>query len=293
MQSSLDGVLLVNKKVGITSYDVIRDIKRCFKEMNIKTKIGHTGTLDPFAEGLLIILLGKYTRMSDYLMNLKKTYSGTFVDGKSTDTLDLDGEINEIKDKISKDDIITNTKNVLGKSMQVPPYYSAVKHNGKKLYEYARKGEKIEKPPREINVYDFKILEYGEEYFFRATVSKGTYIRKLLYDYLVSLGGTCYLTSLKRESMGKFNLNDDIVSEITPNNILDNILKIDDLDLDYDKIELNCEERNKLKNGVRVKTDLMDNEVVLLECEDNVFAFGGISNGMVFTRFFIWGNVWK
>lgn len=287
MQSSLDGILLVYKKAGITSYDVIRDIKRCFKDMNIKTKIGHSGTLDPFAEGLLIVLLGKYTRMSDYLMNLKKTYSGTFIDGKSTDTLDVDGELNETKSKVSKDAVINSVDKLLGKSMQVPPFFSAVKHNGKKLYEYARRGEKIEKPPREINVYDFEISEYKDEYFFKVTVSKGTYVRKLLYDYLNMLGGTCYLTSLRRESMGEFSVYENIIKNITPENILNNILKIDDINLEYETIELDSTKRDKLKNGVRIMTDLEDNEVVLLKCEGKVFAFGGISSGIVFTRFFI------
>lgn len=287
MQSSLDGILLVNKKAGITSYDVIRDIKRCFKNMNINTKIGHTGTLDPFAQGLLIILLGKYTRMSDYLMNLKKTYTGTFVDGESTDTLDIDGVINEVKPKISNEIIINNVSKMLGQSMQTPPYFSAVKHNGKKLYEYARKGEKVEKPPRKINVYEFEVSQSYDEYFFRACVSKGTYVRKLLYDYLNMLGGTCYLTSLKRESMGEFSVYKDTIDSITPENILNNIKTIDDIDLKYETVKLDEISREKLKNGIRVKTDLENKEVVLLKCKNEVFAFGGISDGMIFTRFFI------
>ena len=289
MSSKLDGILLVNKKKGMTSYDVIRKIKFAFKEMDIKTKIGHSGTLDPFAEGLLIVLLGKYTRMSDYLMDLEKTYSGTFIQGVGTDTLDLDGEVIETTKTLEPSVILSNISNFIGEQMQVPPFYSALKHNGKKLYEYARKGENITKPPRKIFVYDLSIKkESSESFTFVTRVSKGTYVRKLIYDYTMSLGVASYLTSLKREKMGEFSLEDArVIEEITPENIEKNLMTIDDINLPYVRITLSEKEREKLSNGIRIDTEREDIDVALLESEGTVFAFGGVKDGQIYTRFFI------
>lgn len=289
MSSNLDGILLVNKKKGMTSYDVIRKIKFAFKEMDIKTKIGHSGTLDPFAEGLLIVLLGKYTRMSDYLMDLEKTYSGTFIQGVGTDTLDLDGEVIETTKTLEPSVILSNISNFIGEQMQVPPFYSALKHNGKKLYEYARKGENITKPPRKIFVYDLSIKkESNESFSFVTRVSKGTYVRKLIYDYTMSLGVASYLTSLKREKMGEFSIEDArVIEEITPENIEKNLMTIDDINLPYERITLSEREREKLSNGIRIDAEREDIDVALLESEGTVFAFGGVKNGQIYTRFFI------
>lgn len=289
MSSNLDGILLVNKKKGMTSYDVIRKIKFAFKEMDIKTKIGHSGTLDPFAEGLLIVLLGKYTRMSDYLMDLEKTYSGTFIQGVGTDTLDLDGEVIETTKTLEPSVILSNISNFIGEQMQVPPFYSALKHNGKKLYEYARKGENITKPPRKIFVYDLSIKkESSESFSFVTRVSKGTYVRKLIYDYTMSLGVASYLTSLKREKMGEFSLEDArVIEEITPENIEKNLMTIDDINLPYVRITLSEKEREKLSNGIRIDTEREGIDVALLESEGTVFAFGGVKDGQIYTRFFI------
>lgn len=289
MSSNLDGILLVNKKKGMTSYDVIRKIKFAFKEMDIKTKIGHSGTLDPFAEGLLIVLLGKYTRMSDYLMDLEKTYSGTFIQGVGTDTLDLDGEVIETTKTLEPSVILSNISNFIGEQMQVPPFYSALKHNGKKLYEYARKGENITKPPRKIFVYDLSIKkEPSESFSFVTRVSKGTYVRKLIYDYTMSLGVASYLTSLKREKMGEFSLEDArVIDKITPENIEKNLMTIDDINLPYERITLSEREREKLSNGIRIDTERDGIDVALLESEGTVFAFGGVKDGQIYTRFFI------
>lgn len=289
MSFNLDGILLVNKKKGMTSYDVIRKIKFAFKEMDIKTKIGHSGTLDPFAEGLLIVLLGKYTRMSDYLMDLEKTYSGTFIQGVGTDTLDLDGEVIETTKTLEPSVILSNISNFIGEQMQVSPFYSALKHNGKKLYEYARKGENITKPPRKIFVYDLSIKkESSESFSFVTRVSKGTYVRKLIYDYTMSLGVASYLTSLKREKMGEFSLEDArVIEEITPENIEKNLMTIDDINLPYERITLSEREREKLSNGIRIDTEREGIDVALLESEGTVFAFGGVKDGQIYTRFFI------
>ena len=173
--------------------------------------------------------------------------------------------------------------------MQVPPFYSALKHNGKKLYEYARKGENITKPPRKIFVYDLSIKkESSESFSFVTRVSKGTYVRKLIYDYTMSLGVASYLTSLKREKMGEFSLEDArVIEEITPENIEKNLMTIDDINLPYERITLSEREREKLSNGIRIDTEREDIDVALLESEGTVFAFGGVKNGQIYTRFFI------
>lgn len=173
--------------------------------------------------------------------------------------------------------------------MQVPPFYSALKHNGKKLYEYARKGENITKPPRKIFVYDLSIKkESSESFSFVTRVSKGTYVRKLIYDYTMSLGVASYLTSLKREKMGEFSLEDArVIEEITPENIEKNLMTIDDINLPYKRIKLSEKEREKLSNGIRIDTEREEIDVALLESEGTVFAFGGVKDGQIYTRFFI------
>lgn len=173
--------------------------------------------------------------------------------------------------------------------MQVPPFYSALKHNGKKLYEYARKGENITKPPRKIFVYDLSIKkESSESFSFVTRVSKGTYVRKLIYDYTMSLGVASYLTSLKREKMGEFSLEDArVIEEITPENIEKNLMTIDDINLPYKRITLSEKEREKLSNGIRIDTEREEIDVALLESEGTVFAFGGVKDGQIYTRFFI------
>lgn len=289
MQDSLQGILAINKKNGITSYDVIRDVKRVFRENNIKTKIGHSGTLDPFAEGMLIVLLGKCTRFSDYFMDMRKTYKGEFIEGFGTDTLDKDGKIIEECEHILPAVLEENTNHFTGKLMQVPPYYSALKHNGKKLYEYAREGINIKKPAREISVYSLKVENIKDyKYSFSAEVSQGTYVRKLLYDYAKLFNGTCYMTKLVRENIGEFSIySNKCINEITYENIMLNLISPDEVSWPYDSIELKDDTVQKLRNGIRINTDLKDRETVILRANGKIFAFGEIKDKQIRTKFFI------
>ena len=188
----MNGVIIVDKKKGRTSFDEIREIR---KKYNIK-KVGHAGTLDPMATGVLIILIGDATKLSDYLMDHDKEYIATLKLGQRTDTLDSEGQVIEEKEvpDLSKKNIEEVLFNLLGKSKQIPPMYSAIKVNGKKLYELARKGEEIERKEREIEIYEIKLIKIKEEnkkiseIEFKVKCSKGTYIRTLCEDIAKKLG---------------------------------------------------------------------------------------------------------
>ena len=170
----MDGIIVINKEKGYTSHDVVAKLK---KKLNI-SKVGHTGTLDPNATGVLPILIGKGTKFSKYLINHDKIYEAQIELGKKTDTADIEGKIIEEKN-VDTEYIKQNLTNVLegfiGKQEQIPPMYSAIKKNGKKLYEYARKGEKVEVEPRKIEIYKIKLIEYKENNIkFIVSCSKGT-----------------------------------------------------------------------------------------------------------------------
>lgn len=185
----MNGVIVINKPKGYTSHDIVNVVR---KKLNTK-KVGHTGTLDPDATGVLPILIGTATKISKYLIEHKKTYIATVKLGYKTDTGDASGKV--IKEdkhfqKIDKKDIENALNTFLGKREQVPPMYSAIKVNGKKLYEYAREGKKIEVKPREIEIYDICLEEYNnnDEISFKVNCSKGTYIRTLCESIAEKLG---------------------------------------------------------------------------------------------------------
>ena len=186
----MDGILIINKPKQYTSHDVVAKVKKIVNE-----KVGHTGTLDPNATGVLPLLIGKGTLISKYLINHDKIYQATIKLGIKKDTADIEGNIVE-KKKVLKEQLLkSNVEKVLksfeGDSMQTPPIYSAIKVKGKKLYEYARKGEKVEIEPRKIHIYNIKlnkIDEINEEIVFTVKCSKGTYIRSLCEDISNQLG---------------------------------------------------------------------------------------------------------
>jgi|SRR5690554_5132167 len=217
----MDGIYLVDKPIGISSYDIIRKFK---KALNIK-KIGHSGTLDPFASGLLIVLVGKATKLSNIFLNDDKEYTGTIYFGTSTDTYDKTGAVVEHKNDFTlTDELIINAFNDFqGKIMQKPPIYSAVKFKGLKLYEYARKQENIEVKKREVFIKEFMPTSKLKEnkITFTAKVSKGTYLRSLAYDVGEKLNIPSHLYSLRRIKSGMFSLGDaysitDITNKIKP-----------------------------------------------------------------------------
>jgi tRNA pseudouridine55 synthase len=207
----INGILLVDKREGITSYDVIREIKRKYPK---GTKIGHTGTLDPFATGLLIILIGRpATKLMNRFHSLKKRYVVDAKFGFETDTQDITGRvISKTDDGIipTKEDIKSTIEdNFLGSIKQIPPKYSAKKIKGKKAYELAREGKTFELKPREIEVFEFKILDYTyPEIKFEILCSTGTYIRTLVRDLARGLGTYATATDLRRTQIGSFSIED-------------------------------------------------------------------------------------
>jgi len=205
--SALDGAILVDKPAGPTSHDVVDAIRRRFQ---IK-KVGHCGTLDPNATGLLIIVLGRGTKLSERLMGDDKVYEGTIKFGESTDSYDSDGELTGSLPvmPMTLDELNTEAAAYIGDQMQVPPMVSAIKKGGVPLYKLARQGIEVEREPRLIHIYNFRFTDYTEPLGrFRVACTKGTYIRSLAHDLGQKLGCGAHLTTLRRSASGKFDVAD-------------------------------------------------------------------------------------
>jgi tRNA pseudouridine55 synthase len=221
--SSLDGAILIDKPAGPTSHDVVDAIRRRFQ---IK-KVGHCGTLDPSATGLLIIVLGRGTKLSERLMGDDKVYEGTIKFGETTNSYDADGEILETKTvpPLTLELLNDEAAKFIGDQMQVPPMVSAIKMNGVPLYKLARKGIEVEREPRLIHIYNFRFTNYsaplGE---FRIACTKGTYIRSIAHDLGQKLGCGAHLAALRRSESGKFSLADALT--------LDAVLKLTTAELE-------------------------------------------------------------
>ena len=220
----MDGIIIINKTKGCTSHDIVYKIKKMLNK-----KVGHTGTLDPMAEGVLPILIGKGTQLSKYLINHDKKYIVELQLGIKTDTADSEGKIIEEKTvnetKLSKENITNVLQTFIGKQEQIPPIYSAIKVNGKKLYEYARKGQEVELKPRQIEIYDIKLIDYSmdeKQIKFEVFCGKGTYIRSLCEDIATKFETVGYMKSLKRTQVGNFKIDNSITIEELKNLIENN-----------------------------------------------------------------------
>jgi len=208
VQNSAEGnILLIDKPYKWTSFDVVKKIR---KQLGVR-KVGHAGTLDPLATGLLIICTGKMTKQISSFLNLEKEYIGKMVIGKTTPSFDLETDFDSEKDwtSISKSQIIFESKKFLGEIDQIPPIYSAIKVNGKRAYEKARSGEKFKLHPRSVTIKSFNIIEVNlPEITFKVVCSKGTYMRSLVRDFGKKLGVGAYLANLKRTRIGNYKLED-------------------------------------------------------------------------------------
>lgn len=210
--TALDGAILVDKPSGPTSHDVVDAIRRKF---GIK-KVGHCGTLDPNATGLLIIVLGRGTKLSERLMGDDKVYEGTVKFGEATDSYDSDGELTASLPvpTMTLDALNEIAATFIGDQMQVPPMVSAIKKNGVPLYKLARKGVEVEREPRLVHIYNFRFTEYAEPLGkCRVACTKGTYIRSLAHDLGQKLGCGAHLSELRRSASGKFDVADAITLE--------------------------------------------------------------------------------
>lgn len=258
----MNGVILVNKDKGCTSRDIVNDISHIF---NTK-KVGHTGTLDPIAEGVLVITIGRYTKLNEVLMSSFKEYIAEFKLGILTDTLDSTGKVLKNEKVDIKEEDIRNVVLSFKKSyMQKVPLYSSVKVNGKKLYEYARKGEEIKLPSRSVDIKEIEVLSIDNDIVkIKTLVSKGTYIRSLIRDIGDILGTHATMTSLVRTKQGRFNIEDTYtVDDVRNGNY--KLLKIEDI-MDTQIVDMNESEYFKVKNGVKMPS-IYKSEFVLFKYE--------------------------
>ncbi len=208
-------ILLFDKPLGWTSFQLVNKVRWLIrKSCNIKKiKVGHAGTLDPLASGLLIICTGKFTKRIEEFQGQEKEYTGTFTLGGTTPSYDLETEIDQTFDidHISEENIKEITKEFMGEISQIPPVFSALKKEGKRLYEYARNGEEVEIPSRKVTVSAFEITNIQmPEVEFRVACSKGTYIRSLAFDFGRALNSGAHLSALKRTKIGTFNVDDSL-----------------------------------------------------------------------------------
>ncbi len=260
----INGIIVINKPKEYTSHDVVAKVK---KILNIK-KVGHTGTLDPNATGVLPLLLNTGTKLSKYLIEHDKEYEVTLELGIKTDTADIEGNVIKKEEVNWKklNDIEETLNTFLGEQTQIPPIYSAIKVNGKKLYEYARSGQNINIEPRNIQIYEIelqKIDKQKNEINFRVHCSKGTYIRSLCEDIAQRLGTIGYMKELTRTKVGNFTINEAVKIEEIENNkeqiIKEKLISIEKFFESKESIKLNKKQLDKFLNGVKIRIDKQEN----------------------------------
>jgi len=263
----ISGSLLINKEIGLTSRQEVNNVSRKLSEK----KAGHIGTLDPFADGLLIVLLGSSTKISPFLEVMDKTYLATLKLGEKTNTGDLTGEVVERKEipELNKTKIIEVLHTFLGKNTQIPPIFSALKVNGQPMYKYARKGIEIERKPREIEIFSIDLVSYEkDEITFIAKVSKGTYIRTLGEDIAERLGCVGHLTKLTRLEIGPYSLkNAKKSSEVTEQDLI----PISEMLSHLNSFEVEGELAKKALNGMHFRLPIKD-ETILVKDKDGIIA---------------------
>lgn len=278
------GIINVYKEAGYTSFDVVAKLRGI---LHIK-KIGHTGTLDPDATGVLPICIGKATKVCSMLTNKDKTYTATLLIGKSTDTYDISGTVtNESEVNVSPDEVRKVIMSFVGEIEQVPPMYSAIKVNGKKLYELAREGKVIERKSRKVTIYNIEVIDIDlPRATFKVECSKGTYIRSLCNDIGEKLGCFGCMESLVRNKVGDFSVDDAIIIEeiekLAELNQVDSvILPIDEVFSSYYIVHIKEESTKKCLNGARltlgdvVETDInqiADDEFIRIYLQNDEFV---------------------
>jgi tRNA pseudouridine55 synthase len=273
----MDGFFLLNKEKGITSNQLVQNIK---KSLRFK-KVGHLGTLDPMATGLMVIAANRATKFSSYFLESDKTYHATVKLGSSTDTDDAFGKIIETSENVPTKE---NTYDVLnsfhGKSLQVAPFYSALKHKGKPLYKYAREGDLISKPPREINVFSIKDFIFAsDECSFLIHCSKGTYIRSIARDLGEKLGCGAHLVGLKRVSQGKFNINRALTAEEVE---IKNLISIEEAFKAFPDIKLQNDQLKIFLNGGKLKNiNSEDDDYRIYDLSSTFIGLGNVSNNVL------------
>ena len=248
----MNGVLNIFKPKGMTSFDVVRRVKKVCNT----GKVGHTGTLDPDATGVLPVCIGRATKIIDYIMDSHKVYEVEFKLGIKTDTYDISGEILEDRDpsSLKDEEILEAVNSFLGEYSQVPPMYSALKQNGVRLYTLARQGIEVEREGRNITIYSLSDIKINNPYVsMRVECSKGTYIRSLCYDIGEKLGVFATMTELNRAETSVFKQEESVnINDLTAENYQDYLISLEDALNQYDRITVNSKYTKLLVNGVRV-----------------------------------------
>ena len=280
----MNGVLNIFKPKGMSSFDAVRVVKKVAGT----GKVGHTGTLDPEATGVLPICIGRATKIIDYIMDSEKVYEVTLKLGIRTTTYDLEGEVLEERDPshLTEEEILNSINSFKGEYSQIPPMYSALKQNGVRLYELARKGIEVERKGGLINIHNLEDIKINNPYIsMKVTCSKGTYIRSLCYDIGEKLGVFATMTQLNRAKTSVFSQEKSInINELTKENINDYILSMEEALEKYDKIVVNKKYVKLLVNGVRVadgrftKDKVINNKLYRVYDDENNFIGLGERN---------------
>ena len=279
----MNGIININKPSGVSSNKVVSIIKKTFNQK----KVGHLGTLDPLASGVLPVCIGKATRLFDLYLNKTKEYVAEFTFSIETDTLDSEGKIiNQIDYVPSIDEIKNALKNFIGKINQLPPKFSAKNINGKRAYQLAKSGEDFELKPKEVEIYSFELLKQINEntFEFLISCSSGTYIRSLARDLGFACKTCAYMSKLTRTKAGEFKLDDAVnLDEIKQ----DNIVPLEKVLSKFEKIIVDDENYDKLKNGVKTQTDIKDKKNIVIVCKNEIFGIGEIKQKRVFINTYL------
>ncbi|MCI8654587.1 MAG: tRNA pseudouridine(55) synthase TruB [Clostridia bacterium] len=285
----MDGILIINKEQGKTSHDIVHKVKKILNE-----KVGHTGTLDPNATGVLPLLIGKGTQCSQYLVEHDKIYEVKLKLGTKTDTADSEGNIIEekqiLEESLNEEKVKSILKTFLGEQEQIPPIYSAIKVNGKKLYEYARKGQEVELKARNIVIYKCELMKVDKqekEIYFKVHCSKGTYIRSLCEDIANKLGTVGYMKNLNRTKVGNFSIKEAITIEELEKNYQNkefmnkNLLTIEDLFIEKPSIIIQNDRMKHFLNGVKLTYRLSDNIYRIYNEEKKFIGIGSLKKELL------------
>lgn len=269
MKLESNGLLIINKEKGYTSRDVVNIISKIF---GVK-KIGHNGTLDPLATGVLVVCLNKYTKLNELLSSSEKEYVAEVTLGIKTDTLDIEGNVTDKRfEMVNRNDLVKVLKSFERTYEQEVPLYSAVKVNGKKLYEYARSGTEVILPKREVTIKKIELLDFNEDKFtFKCLVSKGTYIRSLIRDILSDLNVIGTMSNLTRTRQGIFDIKDAYTLADIRNGDY-KLLKIKDV-LDIEKVIVSPDIKLKVLNGAKVNGNYADRVLFLDDNLDEIAIY--------------------
>ena len=286
----MDGIILINKPLNCTSHDVVNKVRKiCHTK-----KVGHCGTLDPLASGVLVLCINKATKALQFITSEDKEYIATITLGKATDTYDLEGKITsekEYQNDLTLKQVEETLKTFLGKQKQVPPIYSAIKVNGKKLYEYARSGKKVEIEPREIEIFDIDLISISKdmkEIVYKVWCSKGTYIRSLCEDIAERLGTVGFMSGLNRTRVGDFRIEQAVkISDVAGDDgvvnrdiIKSKFISIEEFFKDYKSLNFNDLKIFKFLNGVMINVNLEDG-IYKIYNKDIFIGIGIVKNNRI------------